>query len=275
MEIFRTAALLGLLTGIMLLIGYAMGGQDGMLYALAFAAIFNFGAYWFSDKIVLAMYSAKPSQNEKLNKIVEKVAKNAGIPMPKVYIVQSPIANAFATGRSTKNAAVAATTGILQVLNNEELEAVFSHEIAHVKNRDTLVSAMAATIGGAISFLANMAYFAAFNRDNNRSNAVILLPLVFLAPIAAMLVRLAISRSREYGADHTGAYISRKPLALPSALEKISAVAQRMPLRGNPATSHLWIVNPFKADIMMSLFSTHPPLEERIKRLKELSGQIR
>ena len=273
MAIIRTTLLLGVLTGLLLSIGYLLGGTGGMAYALVFAGIMNFATYWFSDKIVLMMYGAQPSTDKRLNKIVEKVAEEADIPKPKVYIMNSPIANAFATGRSPKHAAVAATSGILNVLNDDELEAVFSHEIAHVKNRDTLVSAMAATIAGAISYVVNFAWYASFG--NERKNSLALLPLLILAPLAAMFIQLAITRTREYGADYTGAFICKKPLALASALEKISSVAQHNPLRGNPATAHLWIVNPFSGDALVKLFSTHPPVQERIKRLKEIAKKIK
>ncbi len=272
MALIRTALLLGVLTGLLLAIGYLLAGTAGMTIGLVFAFIMNFATYWFSDKIVLMMYRAKPSDNKRLNAVVGKVARNAQIPKPRVYIIESPIANAFATGRSPKHAAVAATAGILDALDDDELEGVFAHEIAHVKNRDTLVSVMAATIAGAISFIANFAWFAT---ARNERPVWAILPLLILAPLAAMLIQLAISRGREYFADYTGALICKKPLALAAALEKISAVAHRHPLRGNPATAHLWIVNPFSGGALLSLFSTHPPMAERIRRLKELSKQIK
>ena len=273
MALIRTTLLLGALTGLMLAIGYFLGGMAGITYALVFAAVLNFATYWFSDKIVLMMYGAKPSNDKRLNRIVEKTAKEANIPMPKVYITEVPIANAFATGRSPNHAAVCATRGILDILNDDELEGVFAHEIGHVKNRDILVSTMAATIAGALSYVINFAWFA--SHGNDRRNMWAILPLMILAPLAAAIIQLAISRSREYGADYTGAFICKKPLALASALEKISSASVKHPLQGNPATAHLWIVNPFSGGALLKLFSSHPPVDERVKRLKEIARQIK
>lgn len=268
MAFFRTVLLLGLLTGILLAAGLFLAGTGGMTIALFFALILNFLTYWFSDKIVLSIYRAKPSSDKRLNTIVEALAKKAGLPKPKVYIIDSNIANAFATGRDPKHAAVAATTGLLESLSKEEIEGVVAHELAHVKNRDTLVSTIAATIGGAVSYLAQMAWWSIAG-DRERNNAL-LLPLIFLAPIAAMFVQMAISRGREFEADYTGAFTTANPLGLASALEKISQIARAHPLRGNAASAHLWIVNPFRADAFSNLFSTHPSVEERVRRLKDM-----
>lgn len=270
MAFLRTAALLGLLTGILLVAGFLIAGTGGMTIALLLAFGLNFFAYWYSDKIVLKMYKAKPSDNKKLNSIVERLSKEAGIPKPKVYIVNTQIPNAFATGRDPKHAAVAATSGLLETLEEEEIKGVIAHELAHIKNRDILVSTMAATIAGAISYLAQIAWWSMFMGNRREGGSMIMLPLLFLAPIAAMLVQLAISRGREFGADYRGAIISKNPLGLASALEKISSFSKNHPTKGNSATAHMWIVNPFKADSFSRLFSTHPPVNERIRRLKEI-----
>lgn len=274
MAILRTAALLGLLTAILLAIGFLLGGIGGMTTALVFAMLLNLFTYWFSDKIVLSMYRAKPTNDKKLNSIVEKVAKEAGIPKPKVYIVPTDSPNAFATGRSPSHSSIAVTQGLLDRLDDDEIEGVLSHELSHVKNRDTLVSAIAATVAGAISYLAQIAWLGMFSRDRENGN-ILLLPLLILAPIAAMLVQLSISRGREFFADYTGAMISKKPLALASALEKISSYVDRNPMKGSSATSHLWIVNPFKGSSFSSLFMTHPSTDERIRRLKELARKMK
>lgn len=270
MSFLRTTILLATLTGVFLAVGFLLAGIGGMTIALVMAVLLNFFSYWFSDKIVLAMYKAKPFQDREINHIVENLSKKAGVPKPKVYIINEKIPNAFATGRGPGSSALAVTSGLVQRLNKDEIEAVLAHEIAHIKNRDVLVSTMAATIAGAISYLAQLAWFGAFSRDDRGSGSLILLPLLLLAPIAAMMIHLAISRGREFGADYTGALISKKPLSLASALEKITNIVYESPLRGNSATSHLWIVNPFTADSFAALFSTHPPLNERIKRLKEM-----
>jgi heat shock protein HtpX len=271
----RTGLLLALLTGILLAAGFFFAGTAGMTLALGFAMLLNFTTYWWSDKIVLAMYRAKPSKDKKLHMIVEKLAKEAGIPKPKVYAIPTAVPNAFATGRSPAHAAVAATEGLLDALSDDEIEGVLAHELAHIKSRDTLISTLAATIGGAVSFLAQLAWWSLFMGGRREGGSLILLPLLFLAPVAAALVQLAISRGREYFADYTGAYLSRKPLALASALEKISVIAKAHPLRGNAATAHLFIVNPLRADVFARLFSTHPPLAERTKRLRALAKELR
>lgn len=279
MSYVRTALLLGLLTGILLAIGYIWSGIFGMTVFLGIAFIMNFLVYWFSDKIVLAMYRAKPLQKSdepKLHEIVEKLSKEMEIPKPKVYLVNLPILNAFATGRNYKNAVIAVTSGLLKHLNQNEIEGVISHELSHVKNRDTLTSTIAATIAGAIAYIAQIAWFSLFmGGDRRQSGSLIFLPLIILAPIAAMLIQLAITRTREFAADRTGALTSKKPLDLASALEKISRVAKQHPIVGNDATAHLWVVNPFKGDALMSLFSTHPPVESRVQKLKELAKELK
>lgn len=272
MSFLRTALLLGLLTAILLAIGFLFGGIGGMTVALVFAMLINFFSYWFSDKIVLSIYRAKPTDNRELNSLVEKLAKEADIPKPKVYIVPTKSPNAFATGRSPSHSAIAVTQGLIDDLDKDEVEGVLSHEMSHIKNRDTLVSTMAATIAGAISYLAQIAWLGFSSKD--REGNAILFPLLILAPFAAMLVQLSISRGREYLADYTGAYISKKPLELASALEKISDDVKRNPVRGSSATSHLWIVNPFKGDSFATLFSTHPSVESRVQKLKEIAKKI-
>ena len=279
MTYIRTALLLGLLTGILLTIGWLWQGMTGMTIFLVIAFVMNFLAYWFSDKIVLAMYRAKPLQKSdepKLHKAVESLSKEMGIPKPKVYFVNLPIPNAFATGRNYKNSAIVVTAGLLKNLNDEEIEGVISHELSHVKSRDTLTSTVAATIAGAIAYIAQIAWYSLFmGGDRRQSGGLLFLPLILLAPIAAMLIQLAITRTREFAADRTGALISKRPLNLASALEKISKVAKQHPIVGNDATAHLFIVNPFKGDALMSLFSTHPPVEVRVQKLKELAKELR
>lgn len=270
----KTALLLGTLSGLFLLVGQAVGGQSGLIVAFCFAALMNFGSYWFSDKIVLAMYRAREVGPEhRLNRIVANLAARAGLPVPRVYVIPTDTPNAFATGRNPEHAAVAATEGLLQLLSDQEIEGVMAHELAHVKNRDILISSVAATIGAAIMMLASIArwgaIFAPGGRGNDRhgSNAIALLATAIIAPIAAMLIQAAISRAREFGADRTGAEIAGTPYGLASALRKIEAIVQRRPLPANPATAHLFIVKPFSGRGVLSLFSTHPPTEERIARL--------
>jgi len=279
MSYFRTALLLGLLTGVLLAIGWLWQGIFGMTIFLVIAFVINFVSFWFSDKIVLAMYKAKPIQKSdepKLHEMVKRLAEDMKIPNPKLYIVNLPILNAFATGRSPKRAAVAVTTGLMKHLNWDEIEGVISHELSHVKNRDTLISTISATVAGAIAFIAQIAWWSLFLGGGRRqSGSLIFLPLIILAPIAAMLIQLAITRTREFAADKTGAMVSRKPLSLASALEKISKVSKEYPLRGNSATSHLFIVNPFKGDLMANLFSTHPKVEVRVQKLKELAKELK
>jgi len=273
----KTVILLGLLSGLMLVTGQLIGGTTGLTIALAIAVVMNFGSYFFSDKIVLRMYRAQPakkSEYPKLHKIVSEVAKSAGIPKPKVCIVPTDNANAFATGRNPKNAVVACTQGILNILDEKELKGVIAHEVAHVKNRDILVSTIAATIAAVISYLAMMARFAAIfggMRDDRGGNGLSLLFLAILTPIIAVIIQLAISRSREYLADSTGAHFTKEPKALASALHKLEQASKQNPIRfGNTATSSLFITNPFSARGLVSLFSTHPAMDSRIKRLNSM-----
>jgi heat shock protein HtpX len=270
--IIRTTILLAALTGLMLLIGGVLGGKGGMLLALVLSVVMNFGSYWYSDKIVLAMYHARevtPAESPELYGIVDGLAKRAGLPMPRVCIVNSQMANAFATGRDPKHAAVAVTTGIMRILDRNELEGVIAHELTHVKNRDTLISAMAATLAGVITYMANIAQWGLIfgGRDDDGGNIVGALAMIILAPIAALLVQMAISRGREFGADRGGAEICGRPLALASALSKLEGAAGAIRADVNPSTAHLFIVNPLKGRAMASLFSTHPSTEERIRRL--------
>jgi heat shock protein HtpX len=273
---FKTALLFIVLTVLFISVGYLIGGQGGATLAFIIALVMNLGTYWFSDKIVLATYRAKEiseQENPRLFGIVRQTAQMAGLPMPKVYIVPNPTPNAFATGRNPQHAAVAATQGILDLLNDDELMAVMAHELGHVKNRDILVSTIAATIAGAISYIAYMAHWMPFlgggDDDDRGGNIIVILLVAILAPIAAMLIQMAISRQREYGADRSGAQISHKPRALAAALAKLHNMNQRMPMQNNPATSHMFIVNPLSGKSFASLFSTHPPVEDRIARLEE------
>jgi heat shock protein HtpX len=271
----KTALLLGLLSGVLLAIGEYFGGANGLLMAFILAAVMNLGSYWFSDKIVLRMYRAQPVGPEHpLYRMVERLTVRASLPMPKVYIIPDPSPNAFATGRNPSHAAVAATEGILKVLSEHELEGVIAHELAHVKHRDILISSVAATIAAAIIMTARMAHFAALfggyggrdDRDRG-SNPIALLAMMILAPLAAALIQMAISRSREFAADAGGAEIAGNPYGLADALRKIDAVSKRVPLDANPATAHMFIVKPFSAGGLMGLFSSHPPTEARIRAL--------
>ncbi len=272
----KTAMLLGLLSGLLLVIGEFFGGANGLLIAFIFAALMNMGSYWFSDKIVLRMYKAtEVGAGHRLYGLVERLARQAGLPMPKVYIIPDASPNAFATGRNPQHAAVAATEGILQILSDTELEGVIAHELAHVKHRDILISSVAATIAAAIMMAARTAQFAAMfggygGRGDDRdrgSNPIALLAMIILAPLAAGLIQMAISRSREFSADAGGAQIAGNPYGLADALRKIDAVAKRVPLDANPATAHMFIVKPFSGGGLMSLFSSHPPTEDRIRAL--------
>jgi heat shock protein HtpX len=273
---FKTALLLGLLSGLLLAIGEWLGGANGLVMAFVIAAVMNLGSYWFSDKIVLRMYRAQQVGPEHpLYRIVERLTVRASLPMPKVYIIPDPSPNAFATGRNPSHAAVAATEGILKVLSEHELEGVIAHELAHVKHRDILISSVAATIAAAIMMTARMAQFAAMfggygGRGDDRergSNPIALLAMVILAPLAAALIQMAISRSREFAADAGGAAIAGSPYGLADALRKIDAVSKRVPLDANPATAHMFIVQPFSGGGLTSLFSSHPPTEARIRAL--------
>lgn len=281
MNYLKTTLLLGALTGLLMLFGNLAGGQNGMTMALIFAGLMNFGAYWFSDKIVLAMYRAQKvdeSAAPQLYRIVRRLVEKAGMPMPKVYIIPTDAPNAFATGRSPKHASVAATEGILRILNEQELEGVMAHELSHVQNRDTLTATIAATLAGAIAYLATMIKWGAIlggRDDDNRGGLIGSLAMAFIAPIAAMLIQMAISRSREYAADEAGGRLCGKPLALAGALERLEHSARERPLVGaNPAAASLFIVNPFRGQAMLSLFSTHPPMEKRIARLRELAREM-
>ncbi len=273
----KTVVLLGLLTGLLLGVGQFFGGTQGLIIGLGFAIIMNFGAYWYSDKIVLAMYKArKITENEapELYTVVKEVAKEANMPMPAVCIIPSDSSNAFATGRNEKKAAVAVTQGILRILSREELKGVIAHELSHIRNKDTLIQAVAATIAGVIGYLAFMARFAAIfggrgSRDSGRMFE--LLALSIITPLIAMIIQLAISRSREFMADEKGARIIKNPEALASALEKLDASVKNNPMRfGNQTTSSLFIVNPFSGGGLMGLLSTHPKTAERVKKLREL-----
>ena len=269
----KTAFLLGAMSALFLFIGEALGGSQGLVMGFVFALGTNFVSYWFSDKIVLRMYSAKEvGPDHKLYRMVANLAQRAGLPMPKVYVIPEASPNAFATGRNPHHAAVAATEGILQVLDEDELEGVLAHELAHVKNRDILISSVAATLAAAIMMAARFAmFFGGGHRDDRQGgNPIALLATMLLAPIAAMLIQAAISRSREYGADAGGAAIAGSPLGLVNALRKIESVSRRVPLDANPATAHMFIVKPFSAAGLLGLFSTHPPTERRVAALMQL-----
>ncbi|OYT43184.1 MAG: protease HtpX [Candidatus Aenigmarchaeota archaeon ex4484_56] len=268
----RTVLLLGFLTSIFLGAGFLIAGTFGMTVAFIIAVFFNLFSYWYSDKIVLSMYRAKPVKNKEIDNIVEELAEKAKIKKPKLYIVDTKIPNAFATGRNPDNSAIAVTKGLIEELDKDEIEGVLAHEISHIKNRDILISTIAATIGGAISYLVNIAWWSIFAGD--RDNNILLLPLLLLAPLSATIVQLAISRAREYHADYSAGIITRKPLSLASALRKIENFANSYKIRGNHATSHMFIVNPFRGDSLSKLFSTHPPTYERIKKLEELNKKI-
>jgi len=273
---FKTAFLLTALTLLLMFVGRVFGGQNGMLLALIFAAVLNFVSYFYSDKIALAMYRAKPVPREELPRVyqvVERLTQKIGIPMPKIYVIPSDSPNAFATGRNPNHASVAVTQGILGLLNDEELEGVLAHELGHVRNRDILISSIAATVAGAITYLAEIARWGMIfggyerDRDSRGGGGFGALLMLILAPFAAMLIQLAVSRSREYQADETGAHFTGNPYALASALAKLDAYSKRLPLRATPSTAHLFIVQPFLGMSFGSLFSTHPPIAKRIERL--------
>jgi heat shock protein HtpX len=272
----KTTLLMVTLTLMLIAIGGILGGKTGMTFAFIIAFCMNFISYWFSDKIVLKMYRAQPvSQADapELHGIVRRLAQKAGLPMPKVYIIEQAQPNAFATGRNPENGAVAVTTGIMQILTQEELEGVIAHELAHIKHRDILVGTIAATIAGTISYLAQMAQWAMIfggRDDEEGGNPIAAIIMMIVGPIAAMLVQMAISRSREYGADAGGAKIAGNPAYLANALKKLHSASQRIPMNANPATSHMFIVNPLKGGGLLKLFSTHPPMEERVSRLEAM-----
>lgn len=275
MNTLKTVFLMTVMMILFLIVGYLLGGSTGMTIAFIFSLMMNFGSYWFSDKIILSMYRAKEVTAEtapQYHSIVQQLVSRANLPMPKIYIINDPTPNAFATGRSPEHAAVAATTGILRNLTNEELAGVISHELAHVKHRDMLTGTIAATLVGTITYAAQMAGWAMMFGRNDDDDGISSLLLLILAPIAATMIQLAISRSREFAADAGGAQISGNPLGLASALRKISAGNEAKPLNNSsPATAHMFIVNPLHGGGAMKLFSTHPPIEERIKRLEEIA----
>jgi heat shock protein HtpX len=269
---FKTAFLLTALTLLLMAIGSAFGGERGMIMALGIAAVTNFIAYFFSDKIALATYRAQPVTREELPRayeVVERLTQKIGIPMPKLYVIPTDSPNAFATGRNPQHASVAMTQGILNLLNDEELEGVLAHELGHVNNRDILISSIAATIAGAITFLARFGFFfgGMGNREERRGGGIGALLMLILAPIAAMLIQLAVSRSREYQADATGAHFTGNPYALASALSKLDSYSRRLPMQATPSTAHLFIIQPFLGMSFGNLFSTHPPIAKRIERL--------
>jgi heat shock protein HtpX len=278
-NIFKTALLLAVLTAMLVLIGGAIGGQQGMVIAFVLALGMNFFSYWYSDKIVLAMYHAQPVDERsapQLYATVRRLATYAGLPMPRVYIVPGDTPNAFATGRNPENAVIAVTEGILRILDADELEGVLAHELSHVKNRDVLVSTIAATLAGAITYLAHMAQWSAMfgghrrDDDEGGGSPIAAIAMAIIAPIAAMLVQMAVSRAREYHADATGAAMCGKPLGLARALEKLHMAQHVVPMHANPATAHMFIVNPLTGRSFATLFSTHPPMEERIARLQAM-----
>ena len=275
----KTALLLGALTGLLMLVGGLIGGKGGVSIAFIFAVILNFGSYWFSDKIVLRMYKAQEvseSSAPDLYNIVRNLAMKASLPMPKVFIIPEETPNAFATGRNENHAVVAVTEGIMRILTKEELEGVIAHELSHIKNKDMLISSIAATIAGAISMLATMAQWAAIfgggrGSDNDDGGGIIgLIAMAIFAPLAAAVIQMAISRSREHLADAGGANITKNPYGLASALEKLTQASQVIPMDAKPSTAHLFIVNPLSGKAFMNLFSTHPPLAERIARLRSM-----
>lgn len=279
MSSFKTFVLMSIMMAFFLLVGSVLGGETGLIIAFGFSLIMNFGAYWFSDKMVLSMYRAKEvdrNQFPELFRSVEILASNAELPMPKVYVINNPTPNAFATGRNPQNAAVAVTTGIMEILNKEELDGVLAHELAHIKNRDILIGSIAATLVGTLTFLARMAGWAAIfggRSDDDDGGGIGGLVLIILSPIIAILLQMAISRSREFAADADGAQISNKPMALASALNKLQVMNSRRPMKNaSPSSAHMFIVNPLTGGGVMKLFSTHPPMDDRIKRLEEIAS---
>ena len=279
MNTLKTTFLLTLMTLLLIFAGGAIGGQGGMLLALILAGVMNFVSYWFSDKIVLAMYGAKEvteADSPEFYGLVRQLADRSGLPMPRVYIIPSDTPNAFATGRNPEHAAVAATAGILRILSREELMGVMAHELSHVKHRDILISTIAATVAGAITYLAHMAQWAAIfgggrDRDGEGGGILGMLVMAIVAPLAALLIQMAISRSREYEADKGGAEISGNPLYLAGALRKLEMANRQLPMQeATPASAHMFIVNPLTGGGLMSLFSTHPPMEERVRRLESM-----
>ena len=280
MNTVKTFLLMAGMTALLMLIGELVGGQSGMMIALVFAGVMNIGSWWFSDRIVLAMYSARvvtEDEAPELVGIVRELTQRAGMPMPRVAIIPEETPNAFATGRNPENAVVAATAGLLRILDRDELAGVMAHELAHVKNRDTLISTVAATMAGAIGMVARMGFFFGGSRDDEDGggNPIVLIGALIVAPIAAMVLQMAVSRSREYGADAMGAQISGQPLALARALNKLDRIAQGHPVDVNPATSHMFIINPLGSlGGVKKLFRTHPLTEDRVARLKDLAAAM-
>ncbi len=280
MNTLKTTFLMALLTVLVVTVGGALGGEGGMMMAFVFSLVMNGVSYWFSDKIVLRMYGAKeigPEEAPKLHRVVQDLTQRAQMPMPKLYLIPQEAPNAFATGRDERHAAVAVTDGILRILDEAELRGVLAHELSHIKNRDILVGTIAAAMAGAISMLANMAHWGMIfggrgSNDREGGHPIVALAMIIIAPLAALLVQMAISRSREFGADATGAAISGDPLSLANALKKLQLGAERIPMEANPATAHMFIVNPLTGGGFMTLFSTHPPMEERIRRLEKMGS---
>ncbi len=278
MNMLRTAFLLTALTVLLIFVGNVIGGSSGAMIAFFIAMVMNLGSYWFSDKLVLAMYRAKPvsaTEAPRLYSIVQGLALSAGLPMPRLYIIPTQSPNAFATGRNKNHSVVAVTEGILNLLDENELRGVLAHEMAHVRNHDMLVGSIAATLAGAVSMIGMMvrwgAMFGGFGGRDDREGGIFgLLAAAIVAPIAAMLIQLAVSRSREYGADASGAHIAGDPNSLADALEKLERGAQMRPMKANPASAHLFIVNPLRGKSIWNLLSTHPPIEERIRRLRQM-----
>jgi heat shock protein HtpX len=277
-NLLKTTFLLTLMTLFLMFVGQYLGGQNGMMWALIIAGVMNFVSYFFSDKIALAMYRAQPVTREQLPRVynvVERLTQRIALPMPKIYVIPTASPNAFATGRNPSHASVAVTQGILDLLDDQELEGVLAHELGHVRNRDILTSSIAATLAGAITMLARMAYFANIfgggggrsDRDRGGGNPMVALLMLIFAPLAAMLIQLWVSRTREYAADETGAHFTGNPYALARALEKLDSYSKRMPMTASPSTAHLFIVKPYVGDLFASLFSTHPPIPKRIERL--------
>jgi heat shock protein HtpX len=282
MNTIRAYFLMGILTLLFLWVGDLLGGRNGMIIALILAGTMNLVSYWFSDKIVLKIYRARevtPNQAPEFYSAVAELAQTAGMPMPKTYIIENDSPNAFATGRNPENAAVAATTGLLRILSREELMGVISHELSHIRHRDILVGTIAATLAGAITYMSMMARWGALfggfggDDDNRGGNFLVIIVVSILAGVAAMLIQMAISRSREYLADRGGAQLTHHPRYLANALEKLDQSVKRIPMKTNPSTAHMFIVNPLRGKGLMNLFSTHPPIEERIRRLEAMEGE--
>ena len=282
MNALKTGFLLAALTALLMLIGRMVGGPSGMIVAFGFALVMNAVSYWYSDKIVLAMYRAQPigeADAPDLHAMVGRLTREAGLPMPKLYVVPGEMPNAFATGRNPNHAAVAVTEGLMRILDRSEVEGVIAHELAHVRNRDILISTIAATLAGAIMLLASMARWGAMfggigRSDDDNGGAVGLLAAALVAPLAALVIQMAVSRSREYQADATGAQISGKPLGLANALVKLENASKYVPSQASPATAHMFIVNPLRGGGVGSLFSTHPPIPERVNRLRTIAERM-